>query len=494
MMGQAVPDPIGELGRGVMRATEGMTPEQKIAYIQQNAASGIAPQSVLFLMMKQQERLRAAQPPAQSMPTVRERLAAATAPMEQGIAGIPTGVMNNASYAGGGIVAFARGGTSELEGDETAAGIADLGYGAARAQLVAMIQQAEAAGQTERAAQLRNEYRKLEGGVRSAGYLSEGARRSMGLPVEAKAAPAAAAAAPSVVEEDMVEAVSKGPSARRGPRRPAVVPDEGSAERVIAAPRVVAPPPAAPAPAAAAEEKPSGYAARLAEIRKLQEAQGIGGASAALAALLDKEEAAGKKQAAEDRRMALAQAGFAMAEAAGRPGAKFLGAAGVGGQSYVANRVAADKAARDYQRTLARERINLQRADEALKMGNINLAIQLEGQAEERAAKAKEVASRNALAYYTANLEATLGAERTAATLRGQNLEMMLKISEQTADQIAALSMNPEYLKAKPEDQVRMRNAIMENGNKMVTNMLGAGALGDTKNLSGGIKFLGFEG
>lgn len=480
MMGQAVPDPIGELGRGVMRATEGMTPEQKIAYIQQNAASGIAPQSVLFLMMKQQERLRAAQPPAQSMPTVRERLAAAAAPMEQGIAGIPTGVMNNASYAGGGIVAFQDGGTAV----DPSAGIAELGKETARKQLLEMIAQAEQAGQFNRATVLRGQLRRmLTGSETSMAPKTEGLYEASGAKLSA------GLSAP--VEQDMEEAISKGPSARRGSRRPAVVADEGSAERVIAAPRVVAPPPAAPA--AAAEEKPSGYAARLAEIRKLQEEQGIGGASSALAALLDKEEAAGKKQAAEDRRMALAQAGFAMAEAAGRPGAKFLGAAGVGGQSYVANRVAADKAARDYQRTLARERINLQRADEALKMGNINLAIQLEGQAEERAAKAKETASRNALAYYTANLEATLGKERTAATLRGQNLETMLKISEQTADQIAALSMNPEYLKAKPEDQVRMRNAIMENGNKMVTNMLGAGALGDTKNLSGGIKFLGFE-
>lgn len=480
MIGQAVPDPISELGRGVMRATEGMTPEQKIAYIQQNAASGIAPQSVLFLMMKQQERLRSAQPMAQSMPTVRERLAAATAPMEQGIAGIPTGVMNNASYAGGGIVAFQDGGTAV----DPSAGIAELGRETARKQLLEMIAQAEQAGQFNRATVLRGQLRRmLTGSETSMAPKNEGLYEVSGGKLSA------GLSAP--VEQDMEEAISKGPSARRGPRRPAVVADEGSAEQVVAAPRVVAPPPAAPA--AAAEEKPSGYAARIAEIRKLQEEQGIGGASAALAALLDKEEAAGKKQAAEDRRMALAQAGFAMAEAAGRPGAKFLGAAGVGGQSYVANRVAADKAARDYQRTLARERINLQRADEALKMGNINLAIQLEGQAEERAAKAKELASRNALAFYTANLEATLGKERTAATLRGQNLETMLKISEQTADQIAALSMNPEYLKAKPEDQVRMRNAIMENGNKMVTNMLGAGALGDTKNLSGGIKFLGFE-
>ena len=475
-MGQMMPDPISELGRGVMKATEGMTPEQKIAYIQQNAASGIAPQSVLFLMMKQQERLRAAQPPAQSMPTVRERLAAAAAPMEQGIAGIPTGVMNNASYAGGGIVAFQNGGTAV----DSSAGIAELGRETARKQLLEMIAQAEQAGQFNRATVLRGQLRRmLTGSETSMAPKTEGLYEASGAKLSA------GLSAP--VEQDMEEVISKGPSARRGPRRPDVVADEGRTERVVAAPRVVAP------PAIPAEEKPSGYAARLAEIRKLQEEQGIGGASSALAALLDKEEAAAKQQAVQDRRMALAQAGFAMAEAAGRPGAKFLGAAGVGGQSYVANRVAADKAARDYQRTLARERINLQRADEALKMGNINLAIQLEGQAEERAAKAKEIASRNALAYYTANLEATLGTERTAATLRGQNLETMLKISEQTADEIAALSTNVDYLNAKPEEKTAMRNSILERGNKMVTNMLGAGALGDTKKLSGGIKFLGFE-
>ena len=474
MMGQAVPDPIGELGRGVMRATEGMTPEQKIAYIQQNAASGIAPQSVLFLMMKQQERLRSAQPSAQSMPTVRERLAAASAPMEQGLGGIPTGVMNNASYAGNGIVAFSNGGETQ----DPSAGIAQLGRETARKQLTEMIAQAEQAGQFNRATVLRGQLRRmLAGSETSMAPKNEGLFEASGAKLSAGLS--------SPVEEDMTEAISKGP-ATRGSRKAPAKEDTGRKEQVVAPPRVAM-------PEVEAAEKPSGYATRLAEIRKLQEEQGIGGASTALTALLDKEEAEGKKQASQDRRMALAQAGFAMAEAAGRPGAKFLGAAGVGGQSYVANRVAADKSARDYQRTLARERINLQRADEALKMGNINLAIQLEGQAEERAAKAKELASRNALAFYTANLEVTLGKERTAATLRGQNLETMLKISEQTADELGSLAMNPEYLNAKPEEQVRMRNSIMERGNKMVTNMLGAGALGDTKSLSGGIKFLGFE-
>lgn len=483
MNNQFMVDPISELGRGVMKATGDMSPEQKAAYAQQAQMMGIAPQQALETMMAQQQQLRNFKPQQPPMPTVRDKLAQAAMQMQQGLGAIPTGVLNNASYAGGGIVAFQNGGAAA----DPSAGIAELGRETARKQLLEMIAQAEQAGQFNRATVLRGQLRRMLTGSETSMvpkneglYEASGAKLSAGL------------SAP--IEQDMVEAISKGPSARRGPAVLAAEKERRKKENrgdQVASPRVVAPPPAVPTDAA--QEGPNGYAARLAEIRKLQEEQGIGGASSALAALLDKEEAEGKKQAAQDRRMALAQAGFAMAEAAGRPGAKFLGAASAAGQSYVTGRAAADKAARDYQRTIARERINLQRADEALKMGNINLAIQLQGQSEERAAKAKETASRNALAYYTANLEATLGRERTDAVLRGQRLDTMLKISEQTADELGSLAMNPEYLKAKPEDQVRMRNAIMEKGNKMVANMLGAGALGDTKKLSGGIKFLGFE-
>lgn len=482
MMNPAIPDPIGELGRGVMRATEGMTPEQKIAYIQQNAASGIAPQSVLFLMMKQQERLRAAQPPMQSMPTVREKLAAVTSPMEQGLGAVPTGVMSSANYAGGGIVAFAEGGNEGLEPDP-AAGISQLGYGAARAQLMAMIRQAEAAGQTERAAALREQYDKLGGGIRSAGYLSEGARRSMGMPVEAKPEPAAAP-----VEADMVEAISKGPSARRGPRnKPVDITTDKKDESEVRQVRPVAAMPASPV-----APKEDEYATQLKRIEDLQKSLGIGEASSAYKALLDKEEAEAGKRSAQDRRMALAQAGFAMAEAAGRPGAKFLGSAAAAGQSYVANRVAADKADRDYQRTLARERMNLLRADEQMKMGNLNTAIQLQSQSEERAARARENAAKNNLAYYVANLEARTGVDRNKLLSREQNIKLMLEVSEQVADKVAALAMDPTYLKLKPEQQLAKRNEIINAGEKQLTGMLGLSSLGDTGKMSGFI-FRGYE-
>jgi len=482
MMNPAIPDPIGELGRGVMRATEGMTPEQKIAYIQQNAASGIAPQSVLYLMMKQQERLRAAQPPMQSMPTVREKLAAVTSPMEQGLGAVPTGVMNSANYAGGGIVAFAEGGNEGLESDP-AAGIAQLGRETARKQLTEMIAQAEQAGQFNRATVLRGQLRRMLAGSETSmardnvdigQFFRENFPLTKAQSDAAKAAKAAKQqAAVTPVEQDMAETVSKG-SAKE---------DTGRKEQVVAAPR-----PVAAMPAVEEDE----YATQLKRIEALQKSLGIGGASTAYKELLDKEEAEAGKRAAQDRRMALAQAGFAMAEAAGRPGAKFLGSAAAAGQSYVTNRVAIDKADRDYQRTLARERMNLLRADEQMKMGNLNTAIQLQGQSEDRALKAKEAASRNALAYYTANLEARLGSERTAATLRGQNLETALKVSENVADQIGALAMDPTYLKMKPEEQLAARNKIREDGQKQLFGMLGLSSLGDTGKMSG-FKFLGFE-
>ena len=497
MDNQFMVDPISEVGRSVMQATDNMTPEQKATYAQQNQMMGIAPQQALETMMAQQQQLRNFKPQQPTMPTVRDKLAQAVMQMQQGLGAIPTGVMNNASYAGGGIVAFSEGGVSSDQVDRilkkhpvsrTAEDNEILRRAGLQLERRAPLPRDSALATFDRflgtpfireavGSPYASDADVAKGGTAN---LNEALARMLG----------AEQAVQAPVEDDMVQTISKGPTTRGGPRKKDKDSDKKQSTDIA---RVAARPVAVPA-AASAQETPSGYEARLEQIRKLQEAQGIGGASSALAALLDREEAAGKQQAADDRRMALAQAGFAMAEAAGRPGAKFLGAAGAGGQSYVAGRAAADKAARDYQRTLARERINLQRADEALKMGNINLAIQLEGQAEERAAKAKEVASRNALAYYTAGLEATLGKERTAATLRGQNLETMLKISEQTAEELGNLAMNPQYLKAKPEDQVRMRNAVMERGNKMVGNMLGAGALGDTKSLSGGIKFLGFEG
>ena len=58
MLNQYQMDPVGEMGRGVMKATGNMSPEQKAAYAQQNQMMGVAPQQELELMMAQQQQLR----------------------------------------------------------------------------------------------------------------------------------------------------------------------------------------------------------------------------------------------------------------------------------------------------------------------------------------------------------------------------------------------------------------------------------------------------
>jgi hypothetical protein len=157
--------------------------------------------------------------------------------------------------------------------------------------------------------------------------------------------------------------------------------------------------------------------------------------------------------------------------------------------------VAIDKADRDYQRTLARERMNLLRADEQMKMGNLNTAIQLQGQSEDRAARAKENAARNTLDYYKANLQATLGKEQTEALLTGKRWDLAMDVAKNVTEQVGALAMDPTYLKMKPEEQLVARNKIRESGKNQLFGMLGLSSLGDTGKMSGDslFKVLGIE-
>ena len=136
---------IGEMGRSVMKATQGMSPEQKQEYFRQAAVNGIDPRvnnmALLQIMSMQLDRLQ--QPQAQ-MPqggSIRQKLNAAVAAknqqeqeahlraqinealqrramepeaaMGQGLGGLDAGSMERAEYAGGGIVAFGGGGPTK---------------------------------------------------------------------------------------------------------------------------------------------------------------------------------------------------------------------------------------------------------------------------------------------------------------------------------------------------------------------------------------------
>jgi hypothetical protein len=224
--------PVSGTGRAMMASlqqamSKGMPPDQAIQYVKGMATQGVAPLADLYAMMNQFQRLKQQQvQPPQTPPTIKDQLNMADQqqqmqaqqggiagmqapppagqPMDRGLGAIDAGRMEYPQFAGGGIVAFARGGNEGLDSEED---FSDMGYGAARARLTALIKEAEDAGQIERAAQLRMQRDKLSGGVRQAGYLSEGARRSMGLPVETSepttpAQPVAPAVSQSAVPTD----------------------------------------------------------------------------------------------------------------------------------------------------------------------------------------------------------------------------------------------------------------------------------------------------
>ena len=103
----------------------GMPVDQAIAYVKSMARDGIAPLADLYAMLNQVTRLQQQQvKPPQTPPTIRDNLnmaeAAQQAQMQQGLGGLDAGVMENAEYAGGGIVNFQEGGLTAAERQELA--------------------------------------------------------------------------------------------------------------------------------------------------------------------------------------------------------------------------------------------------------------------------------------------------------------------------------------------------------------------------------------
>jgi hypothetical protein len=130
--------PVSDTGRAMMASLQqamakGMPIDQAIAYVKGMAQQGVAPMVDLYAMLNQFQRLK--QPPAQ-MPqggTIKDQIAAAAMqrdqqeamqrglasmaaqrapqePMQQGLGSVPAPAMEQAQFAGGGIVAFDDGG------------------------------------------------------------------------------------------------------------------------------------------------------------------------------------------------------------------------------------------------------------------------------------------------------------------------------------------------------------------------------------------------
>jgi hypothetical protein len=501
--------PVSGTGRAMMASLQqamsnGMPPDQAIQYVKSMATQGVAPMADLYAMMNQFQRLK--QQPVQAPqtpPTIRDQLNMAEQQqmaMQQGLGGLPAPSMEQAQFAGGGIVAFDEGGPvgdveSEITRLEEALRTDDYikqGSGGSlgrvmttRTMPMGYAQRLEAERKLERLKSTPRPKVKAE-----PDFLPSGppVKSEFKLPSDygSPQQPTEQGAAPDIF---VAPSGTRGPVTRReAPPAPRTDTTSrgGIDSRVPAAPRV-----AAEAPA---EKKMTieDYLAPLREAGKpLREA------TDAYRQFLDKDEASAKEQSSRDRMLALAQAGFGMAEAASKPGATFLGSAAAAGGGYAKNMMQLNREADAAKRGIVKERLALAQAEAAGNKADYVAAYQNLNEYEKRLTQADQfkqeidlkragLAIERSLGFARVNAELVnsgmmAGLRKDEAAARAQNelRDLQAKIVTLADSRIGRLMMNETYRKATAEERAAMEQTEYETAAKLLGgNLLSGGASG----------------
>jgi hypothetical protein len=472
---------------------KGMPPDQAVQYVKSMATQGVAPLTDLYAMMNQFQRLKQQQvQPPQTPPTIKDQLNILdqqqmqrdttdrsgglgglggptsyagemdNQPMDRGLGAIDAGRMEYPQFAGGGVVALSEGGNfSNLSKDASEAGtnisefFGDIlrGFGGAAPgaepfqsremyalsndptltdeKIIAAYRQAVAKNDP-----IANELRKILLN-RNLGAVVEQTNRELAVNKPVSIDQRTLALGQQLGLKDKPPAATATPSADTGTQAP--------------------PPPvaAAPNPFAGLGEvsgdfsKSRDFLSQLSASKKsdadlteeqqiekleaLNKKYGIGKADEEYGKYLERREGEAGKQLAEDRRMALAQAGFAMAEAASRRGRErtgFLGAAAIGGTKgaqLIDKAVRENRALKD---RLAESRMALAQSQEMRKAGNIK-----EGLALQRSAKKDYEATLAAIAQNEQNISELMTRERGMDRRTGAQIGAQREMS---AAQLAA--------------------------------------------------------
>ena len=335
--------PVSGTGRAMMASLnsavqKGMPVDQAIAYVKSMAKDGVAPLVDLYAMLNQYQRLQQQQvKPPQTPPTIRDQMnmmeqqQAQQAQMQQGLGGLDTGVMENAQFAGGGIVNFQEGGLTAAERQE----LANLRRLAGTGRFMEFLSTFGGAAGIGTAVPERT----APSGITSELYNQ---RRKRLEELESKEEEEIRAAREAAREQELAaEAEKYGLTYEPSTTVEEVAPTEE------AAPEVTAPPVITPR-----EERrtsiPDFTASERAAIQKqIEELKGATPKSRAdryrEAGIEDvipgqierlREQMSGlDEERKRDRYLALAEAGFGMAEAAAKPGGTLLGSLGVGGKA-----------------------------------------------------------------------------------------------------------------------------------------------------------------
>jgi len=484
--------PVSGTGRAMMASLQqamakGMPPDQAIQYVKSMATQGVAPLADLYAMMNQFQRLKQqkAQAP-QTPPTIKDQLEAmdrqgvdpsmlqampqgqqgqqatqmpqGRPQMEQGLGGLDAGSMERAQFAGGGIVAFAEGGFNVPEIYERAK------PAGGQFDALALSRFSEEAGQEELArmyalALSKNDFdtaSRLEPALRKKGLSQDY------LNYIRKNTAVGLAGVKQGERESQVESVLRGP--------PAPVP--------AAPPAPAAPPPVA-APrrpsimgggAGTAEPKKEDITeAEYQKLRAFREREGLGAARGEMRQFLTDEEKRLEKTYGQDQRLAFAEMGFRMAQAASRPGATFLGALSEGAMSATQALKGINKELAENKRLLKQSMIKLKEAEELEKEGDYKAAMGLNKEARAEALKLYELREnlkidREKIAATRESTEATRAATEFAQSeSRDIQRRRLYREVLDSDPQYSTLAMQAVGIRDKdPEKYAQIRSQMVE--------------------------------
>jgi hypothetical protein len=342
------------------------------------ATQGVAPMADLYAMMNQFQRLK--QQPVQAPqtpPTIRDQLNMAEQQqmaMQQGLGGLPAPSMEQAQFAGGGIVAFDEGGPTDSSVrsffiKQKAIDFVNRGRDKEAISLLRSegidpqevlgdrINILDPAGPRTPADQRTRDFRLPANlGLEGAGFDTSVVKpEPFGITLPSSDAPPSD---PRVGTDSRVPGV-RPPVARRSAGIGTVA-----------------------APAKATQPSSEDMESREYERRRaFREREGLGAAREEMRSFLTDEGNKLAEQFGKDRMLAFAEAGFKMAAAASRPGATFLGAMSEGAISGTQALRGLQKEMNANRRGLRESMLKLREAEELEKMGDFDKAAQVAQQA-----------------------------------------------------------------------------------------------------------------
>lgn len=521
--------PVSGTGRAMMASLQqaiakGMPPDQAVQYVKSMATQGVAPLADLYSMMNQFQRLQQQQvKPPQTPPTIKDQLNMATqqqqmqpqqgniqqmqarapAPqaMDRGLGAIDAGRMEYPQFADGGIVsgvvAFEDGGTVHMANGTPPSLMASdpiiPGYALSPFGMTGL--GGEAAETLTEDPSISNEailsrYEKLlsdritkkdsslTNDIMALSDILE--RRGLSDKVDQLRKKYAPSSMERVTAQKQSEARQK-----LGFEAPPAAPTAGAGTTrtgTSGGRRIGAGVPTATTTAAMPtlpDTPDEGLSPFIKMIKEAQKTEGIGGASEKARKMLEEEAAEEKRLTPEQKRMALAQAGFAMAEAYSRRGRERvsgLGGLAEAGKSYTSSLQKINNELRDAARSRRRETIALDRADELQAAGNIQAAVNMRESAKADTFRRTELAVRQLESKLDRDLRMRLG----MAQIGAQNLQTYATIKQKAiadySDYVSNLSTDPRFAKLDEAQQNEfLKQAYERIVNSAVSDLGGGG-------------------